>query len=115
MMRAGIPHPHTPGNSHGVCTGGDLFRYVLRHQPICRLSEAKAQWIFQQLVIGLDYCHRRVCSAALPREEKVCWCTASQLAMMFQHSTFLSLVKFSGCVKSTQFVYFVFSQLPVFM
>ena len=40
--------------------GGDLFRYVLRHQPVCRLSESKAQWIFQQLVIGLDYCHRRV-------------------------------------------------------
>ena len=44
--------------------GGDLFRYVLRHQPICRLSEAKAQWIFQQLIIGLDYCHRRVCGHA---------------------------------------------------
>lgn len=40
--------------------GGDLFRYVLRHQPICRLSEAKAKWIFQQLIIGLDYCHQRV-------------------------------------------------------
>ena len=40
--------------------GGDLFRYVLRHQPVCRLSESKAQWIFQQLVVGLDYCHRRV-------------------------------------------------------
>ena len=40
--------------------GGDLFRYVLKHEPHCRLSEAKAQWIFQQLIIGLDYCHRRV-------------------------------------------------------
>jgi serine/threonine-protein kinase SRK2 len=40
--------------------GGDLFHYVLRHQPVCRLSEPKAQWIFQQLIIGLDYCHRRV-------------------------------------------------------
>ncbi|KAK9915501.1 hypothetical protein WJX75_000010 [Coccomyxa subellipsoidea] len=39
--------------------GGDLFRYVLRHQPICRLSEPKAKWIFQQLIIGLDYCHQR--------------------------------------------------------
>ena len=44
--------------------GGDLFRYVLRHHPICRLSEAKAQWIFQQLIIGLDYCHRRVSGRA---------------------------------------------------
>ena len=40
--------------------GGNLFHYVLQHKPLCRLSEAKAQWIFQQLIIGLDYCHRRV-------------------------------------------------------
>ncbi|CAK0784789.1 hypothetical protein CVIRNUC_007993 [Coccomyxa viridis] len=39
--------------------GGNLFHYVLQHKPLCRLSEAKAQWIFQQLIIGLDYCHRR--------------------------------------------------------
>ena len=41
--------------------GGNLFQYVLQHAPLCRLTETKAQWIFQQLVIGLDYCHCRVC------------------------------------------------------
>lgn len=40
--------------------GGNLFHYLLQHGPHCRLNEAKAQWIFQQLIIGLDYCHRRV-------------------------------------------------------
>ena len=39
--------------------GGDLFRYVLRHKG-ARLAEAQARWIFQQLVIGLDFCHRSV-------------------------------------------------------
>ncbi|KAK9809250.1 hypothetical protein WJX72_012085 [[Myrmecia] bisecta] len=39
--------------------GGDLFKYVLRHAPNCRLPETQARWIFQQLAIGLDYCHRR--------------------------------------------------------
>ncbi len=39
--------------------GGDLFRYVLRHKA-ARLAEAQARWIFQQLVIGLDFCHRSV-------------------------------------------------------
>ncbi|KAK9837089.1 hypothetical protein WJX81_002014 [Elliptochloris bilobata] len=37
--------------------GGDLFRYVLRHKA-ARLAESQARWIFQQLVIGLDFCHR---------------------------------------------------------
>ena len=47
--------------------GGNLFQYVLQHAPLCRLTETKAQWIFQQLIIGLDYCHCRVCmSSALP-------------------------------------------------
>jgi serine/threonine protein kinase len=40
--------------------GGDLYKYVIRHQPHCRLSEPQARWIFQQLIIGLDFCHRKV-------------------------------------------------------
>jgi serine/threonine-protein kinase SRK2 len=37
-------------------SGGSLFTYV---QRAVRLKEAAARWFFQQLVIGLDYCHRR--------------------------------------------------------
>jgi hypothetical protein len=40
--------------------GGDLFNYTLGHRPHGRLAEQQARWIFQQLIIGLDYCHRRV-------------------------------------------------------
>lgn len=37
-------------------SGGNLFSYV---QRAVRLKEPAARWFFQQLVIGLDYCHRR--------------------------------------------------------
>jgi serine/threonine protein kinase len=37
-------------------SGGSLFTYV---QRAVRLKEAAARWFFQQLIIGLDYCHRR--------------------------------------------------------
>ena len=46
--------------------GGDLFRYVLRHKA-ARLAESQARWIFQQLVIGLDFCHRSVRTPVLRR------------------------------------------------
>ena len=45
--------------------GGDLFKYVSKRQPRCQLPESDARWIFQQLIIGLDYCHCRV-SIKLP-------------------------------------------------
>lgn len=44
--------------------GGDLFNYTLGHRPHGRLAEQQARWIFQQLIIGLDYCHRRVSALA---------------------------------------------------
>jgi hypothetical protein len=37
-------------------TGGSLFHYV---QKNTRLKEAVARWFFQQLIIGVDYCHKR--------------------------------------------------------
>lgn len=40
--------------------GGDMFKYICRHKPHCRLLESQARWIFQQLIIGLDYCHNKV-------------------------------------------------------
>ena len=35
--------------------GGDMFQYVKARGG---LDEADARWFFQQLIIGLDYCHR---------------------------------------------------------
>mmetsp|Transcript_10229 Transcript_10229/g.18906 ORF Transcript_10229/g.18906 Transcript_10229/m.18906 type:complete len:366 (-) Transcript_10229:182-1279(-) len=35
---------------------GDLFSYINRHR---RLGENETRWFFQQLIFGLDYCHKR--------------------------------------------------------
>ena len=40
--------------------GGDLYQHVIARKPLCRLPEDQARWIFQQLLIGLDYCHKKV-------------------------------------------------------
>ena len=41
---------------------GSLLAYQ-QAQPGRRLPEATARWLFQQLVIGLDYAHQRVRAA----------------------------------------------------
>lgn len=40
--------------------GGDLFAYTLGPNSFGKLAEVQARWIFQQLILGLDYCHRKV-------------------------------------------------------
>ena len=35
--------------------GGDMFQYVKARGG---LDEGDARWFFQQLLIGIDYCHR---------------------------------------------------------
>ncbi len=37
--------------------GGDMFEYVVKKNG---LREDEARWFFQQLIVGLDYCHKRV-------------------------------------------------------
>ena len=37
--------------------GGDMFQYVKQRGG---LEEAEARWFFQQLIIGMDYCHKMV-------------------------------------------------------
>jgi serine/threonine-protein kinase SRK2 len=39
--------------------GGDMFEYVVRKNG---LREDEARWFFQQLIVGLDYCHKMVSS-----------------------------------------------------
>jgi serine/threonine-protein kinase SRK2 len=39
-----------------LASGGSLFHYV---QKQGRLKEAVARWFFQQLMVGVDYCHKR--------------------------------------------------------
>lgn len=38
-------------------SGGSLFSYVQQRQ---RLKEPLARWFFQQLLLAVDYCHRKV-------------------------------------------------------
>ncbi len=35
--------------------GGDLFQLVARQRG---LREEDARWFFQQILLGIDYCHR---------------------------------------------------------
>jgi len=37
-------------------SGGSLFTYVQQRQ---RLKEPLARWFFQQLLLAVDYCHRK--------------------------------------------------------
>ena len=37
--------------------GGDMFEYVVKKNG---LREDEARWFFQQLIVGLDYCHKMV-------------------------------------------------------
>lgn len=51
--------PHHLGIAMEYAAGGDLHKYLLRQGPNGHLPEEEARWLFQQLVVGLDYCHRR--------------------------------------------------------
>lgn len=36
--------------------GGDMFQYVVSRRG---LPESEVRWFFQQLILGMDYCHRK--------------------------------------------------------
>lgn len=42
--------------------GGDLHQYVKIQR--C-LPEEEARWFFQQLVVAVEYCHKKVCSSGI--------------------------------------------------
>lgn len=46
--------------------GGELFEYIVKHG---RLSESEARRFFQQIISGVDYCHRY---KVVHRDLKVC-------------------------------------------
>jgi serine/threonine-protein kinase SRK2 len=51
--------------------GGDLFDYVLRKDGV---PEDEARGFFQQIIVGVEYCHRMVCTA-VGRQMEEKWCT----------------------------------------
>ena len=77
--------------------GGDLYKYVLRQRPATRLQESHARWIFQQLIIGVDYCHRMVgwqplvvgtlyCSTPRSIVRLVSWTVSTSMLLWFRNS-----------------------------
>ncbi len=42
------------------CDGGDLSQYIdnRTHHRVFGLLESQARWLFQQLMVAVDYCHR---------------------------------------------------------
>lgn len=47
---------HYLGIAMEYANGGDTFDYVVK----CRgVREPEARWLFQQLIIAVDYCHQR--------------------------------------------------------
>ena len=47
--------PDYLGIAMEYAAGGDMFQHVTSKRG---LSEDEARWFFQQLVLGLDYCHK---------------------------------------------------------
>jgi Protein kinase domain len=50
--------PDYLGIAMEYAAGGDMFQHVTNKRG---LSEDEARWFFQQLILGLDYCHKMVC------------------------------------------------------
>jgi serine/threonine-protein kinase SRK2 len=49
--------PQYLGIAMEFAPGGDMFEYVVKKNG---LREDEARWFFQQLIVGLDYCHKMV-------------------------------------------------------
>lgn len=61
QFKEAILMPSQLGIVMEYAAGGDLREYLERSKPLDRavgLPEADARWFFQQLVLGLDFCHR---------------------------------------------------------
>jgi len=51
--------------------GGDLFGYIIRNSPAGQLPEDHAQALLQQLILGLDFCHRMVSPPPSPSHSHI--------------------------------------------
>ena len=58
------------------CDGGDLSQYIdnRTHHRVFGLPESQARWLFQQLMVAVDYCHRL---GIVNRDIKACFCFGS--------------------------------------
>lgn len=79
MNHQSLLHPHVVQLKEVMCVppylaivmeyvpGGDMFQYVVSRRG---LPEAEARWFFQQLILGMDYCHRKGMHASSCFREK---------------------------------------------
>jgi serine/threonine-protein kinase SRK2 len=61
QFKKAILMPSQLGIVMEYAAGGDLREYLEHNKPLDRqggLSEGDARWFFQQLMLGLDFCHR---------------------------------------------------------
>jgi serine/threonine protein kinase len=58
--------PDYLGIAMEYAAGGDMFQHVTNKRG---LSEDEARWFFQQLILGLDYCHKMVSRAGMPAQQ----------------------------------------------
>ena len=64
--------------------GGDLFGYIVRNSPAGQLPEDHAQALFQQLILGLDFCHRMVCPSPAASLDYVSIAGSNRNAKVFE-------------------------------
>ena len=71
-VQTGLPDGNAPGDRARVRGGGELFNEVASNR---RLPEDLARYFFQQIIIGLEYCHDNVGVACAPSriEERYRW------------------------------------------
>ena len=78
--------------------GGDMFQYVKQRGG---LEEAEARWFFQQLIIGMDYCHKMVRASSHSGAAATLWAERRRLRLAWsaRRGNFAcDLLLASGCV-----------------
>ena len=72
------------------CDGGDLSQYIdnRTHHRVFGLPESQARWLFQQLMVAVDYCHRL---GIVNRDIKVCTVLLAQSSSAARPPTILAV------------------------
>jgi serine/threonine protein kinase len=86
--------PDYLGIAMEYAAGGDMFQHVTMKRG---LSEDEARWFFQQLVLGLDYCHKM---GIVNRDIKLEVSSASQKLTAECSSWLCSAHAMQACVKA---------------
>lgn len=71
-----------------LAPGGDLVDYIERHSMShdCALKETEARWLFQQVIVAVDYCH----------QVKLAFCSAD--ICLYANVSVLCMSTITGCI-----------------